>query len=78
MDHFRESFEGLHKATVEMQAAHGHLVEASQCMQRAGDAMTAAMTSVLHAKEEHEDLRETVTRLETLVLDIQRRLPPPS
>ena len=76
-DYFRESFEGLRTATQQMQTAHGFIVEAnhamqqaSHAMQRAGDAMTGAMSGMLQAKEEHEDLRVTVARLEGLVLDL--------
>jgi hypothetical protein len=32
--------------------------------------------AALHAKDEHEDLRVTVARLEGLVLDLVKRLPP--
>ena len=61
-DYFREVFEGL------KQTADG-LIQANEGIKRAADA-------ALHAHEEHEDLRETVGRLEALVMDLIRRLPP--
>jgi len=54
-DHFREMFESL------KQTAEG-LIQANEGIKRAVDA-------ALSAKNEHEDLRETVHRLEALVLE---------
>lgn len=68
-DYFRESFEHMKRAAEELQAANRHLVEASQAQQRSGEAMQAAFTAVLSARDEHEDLRETVARLEGLVME---------
>ena len=61
MDYFRAVFQ-------ELQAAHGALVDASQAMLRAGEHMVKATETAIHAQEEHEDLRETVTRVEALVM----------
>ena len=58
-DHFREVVEGL------KQTAEG-LIQANLGIKRTADA-------VLAAKEGHEDLRETVRRLETLVEELVRR-----
>lgn len=58
----RELMEGL------KQTAEG-LVVANNGIKRVVDAALAA-------NGEHEDLRETVARLEALILDLSRRLPP--
>jgi hypothetical protein len=59
-DYFRETFEGL------KQTAEG-LIQANQGIKRAVEAALAA-------KSEHEDLRETVHRLEALVLDLTKQV----
>jgi hypothetical protein len=79
-DYFRESFQHMLQATKELQAANRHLIEASQAQARSGQAMEAAFTSVLSARDEHEDVRDTVRRLEALVMELvnevrQRRKP---
>jgi len=53
-------FEGIR------QTAEG-LIAANEGIKRAAEA-------ALHASEEHEDLRETVNRLEGLVLDLLTRV----
>jgi hypothetical protein len=60
--YFREALEGL-------QTCAQHLMTASQEIQQAGAALVQVTTAALHAKDEHEDLRETVDRLERLVLE---------
>jgi hypothetical protein len=62
-DPFRDMFEAL------KQTAEG-VVQAMNGVKKMADA-------ALLARDEHEDLRETVQRLEALVLDLVRRLPPP-
>lgn len=59
-DSFREMFESL-KQTAEA------LIQANEGIKRAVDAALAA-------KNEHEDLRETVHRLEALVLEQGREI----
>ena len=59
-DYFRETFEGL------KQTAEG-LIQANHGIKRAVEAALAA-------KNEHEDLRETVHRLEGLVLDLTKQV----
>jgi hypothetical protein len=59
-DYFRETFEGL------KQTAEG-LIQANEGIKRAVEA-------ALSAKNEHEDLRETVHRLEALVLDLTKQM----
>jgi len=59
-DYFREMFEGL------KQTADG-LIQANEGVKRVADA-------ALHARNEHEDLRETVQRLEALVMEQSRQL----
>lgn len=59
--YFREALEGL-------QSCAQHLMAASQEINQAGADLVKVTTAALHAKDEHEDLRETVTRLEGTVL----------
>jgi hypothetical protein len=59
-DYFRETFEGL------KQTAEG-LIQANQGIKRTVEAALAA-------KNEHEGLRETVHRLEGLVLDLTKQV----
>jgi hypothetical protein len=59
-DYFRETFEGL------KQTAEG-LIQANEGIKRAVEA-------ALGAKSEHEDLRETVQRLESLVLGLTKQV----
>lgn len=61
---FRDMLEGL------KQTAEGLTV--------ATEGIKKAVEAALRAKEEHEDLRETVHRLESLVLDLLDRVPPPN
>ena len=58
----------------ELQAAHGALVDASQAMLRAGEHVVTATEAALHARGEHEELRETVNRLQATVLDLVREV----
>lgn len=60
-DSFRPVFEAMKETAVA-------LVEASQAIARAGDGLQKMAAAALHAQEEHEDLRETVHRLESLVV----------
>jgi hypothetical protein len=62
-DPFREMFEAL------KQTAEG-MIQANEGIKRMADA-------ALLARDEHEDLRETVARLEGLVLDLVRKSTPP-
>jgi hypothetical protein len=47
---------------------------ASEEINQAGAALIRATTAVLTAKDEHEDLRETVDRLEHTVLDLVKEV----
>lgn len=58
--YFRDAFEAL------KQTADG-LIQANEGIKKLADAM-------LVANHEHEDLRETVTRLETTVLDLVKEV----
>ena len=60
-DYFRNAFEGLKDAAQ-------HLMAASHEIQLAGGALVRTSEAVLGAKEEHDDIRETVRRLEDLVM----------
>ena len=60
-DSFRPVFEDL-------KAAAQHLMAASSEIHLAGAAIVRVTEAALKAKDEHEDLRETVHRLESLVI----------
>ena len=60
-DSFRPVFEDL-------KAAAQHLMAASNEVHLAGAAIVRVTDAALQAKDEHEDLRETVHRLESLVI----------
>jgi hypothetical protein len=66
-DYFRETFEGL-KQTAEA------LMVANEAMVRANAGIKRAVEAALAPKNEHEDLRETVYRLEVLVLDLTKQM----
>ena len=63
-DPFRDMFEAL------KQTADG-LIQANEGIKKMADA-------ALLVRDEHEDLRETVARLEALVLELVRKSTPPS
>jgi hypothetical protein len=60
--YFHDAFEGL-------QACARHLMAASQEINQAGAELIKVTTAALHAKNEHEDLRESVARLEALIME---------
>jgi len=62
-DSFRPVFEDL-------KAAAQHLMAASTEVHLAGAALVRVTDAALAAKDEHEDLRETVHRLEGLVIQL--------
>lgn len=61
-NYYRDAFEGLRDAAQ-------HLMAASTEIHHAGAALVTVADRVLHAKNEHEDLKETVARLEALVME---------
>jgi hypothetical protein len=69
-DDFREMFEAMRDTAVA-------LVQASEANARAGEGIKKMAEAALHAREEREDLRDTVARLEALVLDLVRKSTPP-
>jgi hypothetical protein len=50
------------------------LVEASQANARAGEGLKKMADAALHARDEHEDLRERVVRLEGLVTQLSTEI----
>jgi hypothetical protein len=66
-DHFREMFEAL------KETADG-MIMAMTGLKRVADAALAAQEE--HEELRHEELRESVRRLEETVMDLVRRLPP--
>jgi hypothetical protein len=85
--YFREMYEQVRAAALHMMAAsketvaahellivaHDHLVKANDELATGGQALTRSIDAALHAQEEHEDLRESVRRLEALVEELLRR-----
>ncbi len=74
-DTFRPVFDAMKKtvaafteANYAIAEAHDILSEASRANGRAGEGLQAMIDTVLHAQEEHADLRETVDRHEALIL----------
>jgi hypothetical protein len=65
--YFREAFEGL-------QSCAQHLMAASQEINQAGADLVKVTSAALHAKNEHEDLRETVHQVQQTVLDLVREV----
>jgi hypothetical protein len=63
---FREMFEGLKQTAEGIRQAGEGIIVASEGMKRTADA-------AMHANSEHEELRETVSRLEKLVLELVER-----
>jgi hypothetical protein len=51
-----------------MQETAAAFVEASEANARAGRGIQKMLDAAMHAREEHEDLRVTVNRLEALVI----------
>lgn len=72
-DYFRVTFEGIQEASIALIASSTSLVEANQQLAKAGVALARVTDAVLHTRDEHEDLRVTVTRLEKLVLELLNR-----
>ena len=62
-DTFRPVFEA-------MQETASAFVEASEANARAGRGIQKMLGAAMHAREEHEDLRVTVNRLEALVVQL--------
>jgi hypothetical protein len=71
--YFRDAIGGLRDAAQHLIAAHNAIVLVSSAVQEAGSALVRTTEAMLHAKDEHEDLRESVHRLEGLVEEILRR-----
>ncbi len=74
-DSYRPLFEGLKEtaaALVDAGIASQQAIAASQqaigALQRAGAEVTKMADAAMEARNEHEDLRETVARLESLVI----------
>lgn len=72
-EEFRDVLTAMRDAAVAQQATHAALVEAAEANQRTGQAMVTAIEAVLHLRTEFDDVRETVHRLEVLVLELMKR-----
>jgi len=63
---FRKMFEAM-KQTAEA------LIDANQAMVRANEGIVRVSQAAMAANEEHEELRDTVQRLEALVMELVRK-----
>lgn len=82
-DDFKAIHQALLDATQNLIASQGRLVEANVALVETnarmialGEALTRATTATGEARDEHEDLRETVARLEALINELLRRQTP--
>jgi len=73
-DDYQAIFTALHQATQASIAANAQLIATNAQLAAIGQALGAATEATRHARDEHEDMRETIQRLEALVTDLQRRL----
>ena len=73
-DRFRPVLEQLLAASRRLQEASGSLVATHEAFGDVVAAMTAAYALTVEARTEHDDVLETVTRLEGMVLDLSKRL----
>jgi predicted nucleic acid-binding Zn-ribbon protein len=65
---FRPVFEAMKETAVALVEASEANALASAATARAGEGLKKMAAAALHAQDEHEDLRETVARLEGLVI----------
>lgn len=72
-DDFRDMIEATRDIAVALVEANAANAEANAANARAAEAVKRMATVALHARTEHEDLRETVHRLEALVLELVRK-----
>ena len=70
MDYFRTALDELKQAAQHLVASSGHLNAAHQEIVEAGAALVRTTERMVDAHGEQEDLRETVARLERLVLEL--------
>ena len=68
MNDFTPIFKALSDAAQELIATNQHLIAI-------GQALTAATTASQHARDESEDVKVTVQRLETLIQELIGRRP---
>jgi hypothetical protein len=67
-DSFRPVFEGLQRVAESLMQGNRSLIQANEHLVQAGEGLKAVAQAAFTAKDEHEDLRETVHRLESLVI----------
>lgn len=67
-DPYREMFDGLREVAEALVQTSAALVQANEGLQRAGTAIIVIAEAALHARNEQEDVRESIRRLETLIM----------
>ena len=73
MNDFTPIFKALSDATQELIATNQALIASNQHLTAISRALTDATTATQHARDEGEDVKVTVQRLETLVQELVRR-----
>lgn len=72
--HSTDALQGLRAAAQHLDVGMTHILAAVQETQAASQAIIRTVDAVLAARTEREDLRESVARLEAMVLDLSERL----
>jgi hypothetical protein len=77
IDPFREGLESVQQTTAGLAMAAEGLTMANEGLTKAVEGVKRTAQAMLAARDEHTDLRETVERLERLVMELLQRTPPP-
>lgn len=80
MDDYFHVLQGIHQTaialittSVSLVQANQKLIAATQTLTLAGESITRTTEAALHARDEHEDVRVSVARLEKLVRELLDR-----
>ena len=76
-DHLKVLFDQMRQAEQHLADQEAPIEQARQLRNQARDALWVAIDAELDATTEETDLKESVRRLEALVLDLIARMPPP-
>jgi hypothetical protein len=70
--YYDDLFDGLKRASEHLVAASNHMVAAHASQREAMTELVSVADAALHAHSEEQDFRETVARLEGLVMELVR------
>ncbi|HKA39847.1 MAG TPA: hypothetical protein VKD25_08760, partial [Burkholderiales bacterium] len=73
-DDYQAIFAALHQAAHATIAANAQLIATNAQLAALAQFLTSATEATRAARDEHEDMRETVRRLEALITELQRRM----